>query len=97
MRGHTTFSDFSPKCTEVWGVLVTACLVCSLACYGVLRGWVYHRPREEHEREHTEGRLDRVHLQRDPEGEYSGRHGCRGALLPFHGHLMFLDPNIALR
>lgn len=55
--------------TDCQCVLVTACLVCPVACDGVLRGWVHHRPREEHQREHAQRRLDSLHLQGDLEGK----------------------------
>lgn len=36
---------------------------------GVLWSWFDHRPGEEHQREPAQGRLDSLHLQRDPQGE----------------------------
>lgn len=70
------FPNSSPVCTNLggaltgcWDVLVTMCLVYPVACYGVLWGWVHYRPCEEHQREHAQGRLDSLHLQRNPEGK----------------------------
>lgn len=55
--------------TDYWDMIVTVYLLCLTACYGVLWGWVHHRPCEEHQREHTQRRLDSLYLQRDPEGK----------------------------
>lgn len=40
-----------------------------LAGNGVLWGWFNHRPGQEHQGEPAEGRLDRLHFQRDPAGK----------------------------
>lgn len=65
-------TDHGDALTGCWDVLVTVYLFCPVACYGVLWGWVHYRPCEEHQREHTQGRLDSLHLQRNPEGKEKG-------------------------
>lgn len=78
-RVRLCVSDECSMCTDCgdvltgwWGMLVTMCLFCPVACYGVLWGWVHNRPCEEHQREHTQGRLDSLHLQRNPKGKKKG-------------------------
>ncbi len=44
-------------------------LLFSPAGDGVLWRRFHHRPGEEHQRQHIKGRLDRLHLPRDPQGQ----------------------------
>lgn len=44
-------------------------LLCPAAGDGVLRRRFHHRSGEEHQRQHAEGGLDRLHLPRDPQGQ----------------------------
>lgn len=45
------------------------CVCVCVAGDGVLRGWLGDRPDQKHQRELSEGGVDRLHLQRDPQGE----------------------------
>lgn len=72
-------------CSGHWGGRVGRSVSClSPACYGVLRGRVHHRPREEHQGQHAQGRLDSLHLQGDPEGKWGTAEAARrGLVFPF--------------
>lgn len=72
---HRLFCDLNPSTDLKNSVEVDVktsdrmCLYVCLAGDGVLRCRLGDRSDQEHQRELSEGGVDRLHLQRDPQGE----------------------------